>query len=486
MKKFSLVIIGMLFITAIFAQKREVTSAWSYLKDGFLDDAKKSIDKATANPETSNWYKTYYYRGQIYQELGITDKKKYKGLCDNCLDEAYDSYIKAILLNFVNPEYRQIDLTSEAGFMKFVSIIQKMDDRNYENTESLYDIIGNRLPALSNAFINEGVAAYQGRNISIGMKKADVLKILGQPTEIIPTETKHGRTEQWYYDNKYDRYIVFENGELTIIHGNFDDIGMANYEKAYANFEKALIIATLSFKVDTQLYYFTSLAALKAKKFEEAVKLNDFLIEAKFGANDDERVLIILNQAVCYREIGKTDKMIETLQKGIEKYPNANYPLVIELFNYYVNSEQNDKALEYINLAINKNPNDPQFYVIRGTLNETLKLRDNAIADYKKAIELDPNNFDANYSAGAYYYNTGVDTLDWADKNIPITEFAKLEEFKKIANELFEKAKPYLEKAEAIQPTNMNVLATLKTIYYRLGEMEKYKEIDAKIKKLTE
>jgi len=422
MKKFSLVIIGMLFITAIFAQKREVTSAWSYLKDGFLDDAKKSIDKATANPETSNWYKTYYYRGQIYQELGITDKKKYKGLCDNCLDEAYDSYIKAILLNFVNPEYRQIDLTSEAGFMKFVSIIQKMDDRNYENTESLYDIIGNRLPALSNAFINEGVAKYQ--------------------------------EQKW--------------------------------EESYAKFEKAVLISSLSFRADTQLYYFTSLAALKAKKFEEAVKLNDFLIEAKFGANDDERVLIILNQAVCYRELGKTDKMIETLQKGIEKYPNANYPLVIELFNYYVNSEQNDKALEYINLAINKNPNDPQFYVIRGTLNETLKLRDNAIADYKKAIELDPNNFDANYSAGAYYYNTGVDTLDWADKNIPITEFAKLEEFKKIANELFEKAKPYLEKAEAIQPTNMNVLATLKTIYYRLGEMEKYKEIDAKIKKLTE
>jgi tetratricopeptide (TPR) repeat protein len=338
MKKFSLVIIGMLFITAIFAQKREVTSAWSYLKDGFLDDAKKSIDKATANPETSNWYKTYYYRGQIYQELGITDKKKYKGLCDNCLDEAYDSYIKAILLNFVNPEYRQIDLTSEAGFMKFVSIIQKMDDRNYENTESLYDIIGNRLPALSNAFINEGVAKYQ--------------------------------EQKW--------------------------------EESYAKFEKAVLISSLSFRADTQLYYFTSLAALKAKKFEEAVKLNDFLIEAKFGANDDERVLIILNQAVCYRELGKTDKMIETLQKGIEKYPNANYPLVIELFNYYVNSEQNDKALEYINLAINKNPNDPQFYVIRGTLNETLKLRDKAIADYKKAIELDPNNFDANYSSGAY------------------------------------------------------------------------------------
>lgn len=422
MKKISLVIIGMLFITAIFAQKREVTSAWSYLKDGFLDDAKKSIDKATANPETSNWYKTYYYRGQIYQELGITDKKKYKGLCDNCLDEAYDSYIKAILLNFVNPEYRQIDLTSEAGFMKFVSIIQKMDDRNYENTESLYDIIGNRLPALSNAFINEGVAKYQ--------------------------------EQKW--------------------------------EESYAKFEKAVVIATLSFKADTQLYYFTSLAALKAKKFEEAVKLNDFLIESKFGANDDERVLIILNQAVCYRELGKTDKMIETLQKGIEKYPNANYPLVIELFNYFVNSEQNDKALEYINLAIQKNPNDPQFYVIRGTLNETLKLRDNAIADYKKAIELDPNNFDANYSAGAYYYNTGVDTLDWADKNIPITEFARLEEFKKIANGLFGQAKPYLEKAETLQPTNMNVLATLKTIYYRLGEMEKYKEADAKIKKLTE
>lgn len=422
MKKFSLIILGIIFFSAIFAQKREVTSAWSYLKDGFLDDAKKSIDKATVHEETKNWYKTYYYRGQIYQELGITDKKKYKELCNNCLDEAYDSYIKAIKLNFVNPEYRQLDLTTEAGLMKFVSILQKMDDRNYENTESLYDIIGNRFPALSNAFINEGVAMYQ--------------------------------KQKW--------------------------------DESYQKFEKAVMIATLSFKIDTQLYYFTSLAALKAKKFEEATKLNDFLIQAGYGSNEDEKVIIVLNQATCFKELGKTDKMIETLQKGIDKYPNANYPLVIELFNYYVNSGQNDKALDYINLAIQKNSKDPQFYVIRGTLNETMKNKDKAIADYTMAIELDSNNFDANYSAGAFYYNTGVDTLDWADKNIPITEFQKAEEFKKIANQLFSQAKPYLEKAREIQPDNMNVLSTLKTIYYRLGEMEKYTEVNAKIKSLTE
>lgn len=422
MKKLSVLFLMFALSFSLAAQKSAVTSAWSYLKDGFLDDAKKSIDKAEVHADTKDWYKTYYFKGMIYQEIGVSEKPKYKSLCTDCLDIAYEAYVKAIRLNFVNPEYRNLDLTTEVGLMQFVKVLSEGDERNYENTEALYDIIGNRFPALSNAFINQGVAKYQAND----------------------------------------------------------------YEIAYTNFEKAVMISTLSGKLDSQLYYFASLAAMKAKKFEEAITLNDFLIQLNFGANEDEKVGVYLNQAVAYRETGDTAKMLTTLEKGISKFPTANYPLVIETFNYYVNKGESEKAFEYINIAIEKNKEDAQFYVIRGTLLEEMKRKQEAEADYLKAIEFQPNNFDANYSLGAFYYNTAVDTLDWADKNIPINKFAELDKYKEIANDYFKKSSPYLEKAHTEQPNNMNVLGTLKTIYYRLGDMEKYSATNEKINALTQ
>ncbi len=422
MKKFSVFFVLIMLSVAVFGQKRNVTSAWSYLKDGFLDDAKKSIDKAEAHVDTKDWYKTFYMKGKVYQEIGISEKPKYQALCDDCFDVAFNAYMQSIKLNFVKEEHRNIDFESELGLMEFAKILGENDERNYEDSEALYDVLMNRFPALSNAFINEGVTAYQ------------------------------------------------EN----------------DFEVAYNNFEKAVQISTLAFKVDTQLFYFASLAAIKAEKFEEAIQLNEVLMQLNYGATADDKVSVYLNQATAYKVTGDTVKMLETLQSGIEKFPENNYALVIETFNYYVNTGENEKAFEYISMAIEQNPNDAQFYVIKGTLLEELKRKQQAQIEYEKAIELQPENFDANYSLGAFYYNTAVDTLDWADKNVPITDFAKLGEYKEISNDFFEKSLPYLEKAYAQQPKNVNVLGTLKTIYYRLGKMEEYEKMKTELEALTE
>jgi tetratricopeptide (TPR) repeat protein len=259
----------------------------------------------------------------------------------------------------------------------------------------------------------------------------------------------------------------------------------ADYEKAYSDFNKAITISTLSFIVDGELYYIASRAALKTKRFAEVISLCELLQQLDYGQDEGIKVEIIINHAIAYRETGNADKMISILQDGIEKYPTANYPLVIEMFNYYVNKGENQNAYEYINLAIEKNNQNSQFYVIRATLSEGLNLKDNAIADYKKAFELDATNFDAIYSLGAIYYNMGVDTMKYAEDNVPVTNTQEYEKYKSIANKCFADALPYLEKAQALKPSELAVLTTLKTIYYRLSDIEKYNAISAKINALT-
>jgi tetratricopeptide (TPR) repeat protein len=151
-----------------------------------------------------------------------------------------------------------------------------------------------------------------------------------------------------------------------------------------------------------------------------------------------------------------------------------------------VDIEENEKALDYISMAIENNPNNAQFFVIRGTLYEETNQQKKAIKEYESAVELQPENFDANYSLGAYYYNYAADTLSWANNNIPPTEPQKYDEVKKAADGLFEKALPYLENAKALKPNDVTVLSTLKTIYYRMGNLEKHDEIKAELDALTE
>ncbi len=422
MKKLFLIGIALLAAMTMSAQKQMITSAWSYLKDGYLDDAKKAIDKAEANPQTAESFKTFWFKGQIYQELGSTKNKKYQALCNDCYEVAYESYMKALKYNFVKPEHRDIDFSTQEGLMKFASILNQNNEANYESTEAFMDILFQRFPALSNAFVNKGINAFQTQD----------------------------------------------------------------FETSYNQFAKAIEISTLTFRIDTQIYYYASLAAMRSKKFDEAITLNEFLLKANYGADNKEKVSVYQNQAIALKETGNTEKMLKILEEGVAKYPNDNYPLVIETFNYYVAAGNPEKASEYINMAIQTDPNNAQFLVIRGTLSQEMKKNKDAEADFTKALEIDPNNYDAIYGMGALLINSAADTIEWAEKNIPITDFAEQNKYQEIAKDCQMKALPYLEKAMSIKPNDLQVLQVLKEMYYKTGKFEESQAIGAKIKELTE
>jgi len=421
MKKLFLIGVALVMAFSMSAQKQMLTSAWSYLKDGYLDDAKKAIDKAEVNPQTAENYKTFWFKGNIYLELSTTKVKKYQALCDNCIDVAYDAYMKALKLNFVKPEHRDIDFTSQMGLMKFVSVLQEGNEAYFESTEALMEILGEKFPKMSGVYKAKGEEAWRAND----------------------------------------------------------------FESAYSQWSRASGIPSFT-GLDTTIYYYTSLAAMRCKKYDEAIEICDMLIKMDYGMDNKERISVYQNLSMALKETGDTTRMLKVLDEGINKFPNDNYPLVIEVFNYYVGSGNSTKARDYVNMAIEKDPSNAQLLVVRGTLSQELKDNKSAETDFNKALELDPKNYDAIYGLGALYINTAADTLEWAEKNIPPTDFTSFEKYQELAKEYQIKALPHLEKALTIKPNDLQVLQILKELYYKTGKYDESKQMGDRIKELTE
>ncbi|MDY0014886.1 MAG: tetratricopeptide repeat protein [Bacteroidales bacterium] len=103
MKKSVLIIVLVTIFGMGYAQVRELRNAYNHYINQYWDRAKSAIDKAAENDETKNDAKTWLYRGNIYLQLGYAQmnpkKKEYHGLCTNCGEIAYDSYMKALQID---------------------------------------------------------------------------------------------------------------------------------------------------------------------------------------------------------------------------------------------------------------------------------------------------------------------------------------------------------------------------------------------------
>lgn len=91
------------------AQSVKLQSAISDLRNGRLSRAKDNIDAASEHESTKMDPKTWIYRGLIYCQLGDPNiKDKYKGLCDNCFEVAYEAAIRCKELDQTQ-EFKQLN-----------------------------------------------------------------------------------------------------------------------------------------------------------------------------------------------------------------------------------------------------------------------------------------------------------------------------------------------------------------------------------------
>jgi len=158
----------------------------------------------------------------------------------------------------------------------------------------------------------------------------------------------------------------------------------------------------------------------------------------------------------------------KVVQQGLAAYPN-NKTFLIEDLNLSMSGGNSGAALEKISKAITADPSNANLYAVRGSLYDAQKKTDLAQADYKKAIDLDPNNFDSQFNMGIYNFNQAAGLYTKASKMDLKTYQLKGKPLEAQGKKYFEASVPYFEKALELQPNDANTMSALQKVYFRLG-----------------
>jgi tetratricopeptide (TPR) repeat protein len=177
-----------------------------------------------------------------------------------------------------------------------------------------------------------------------------------------------------------------------------------------------------------------------------------------------------------------TANALKYIEQG-RNFFDDNQKLITAELNLYIQMGKTNELLGKLDQAISSAPDNELLYYTQGLIYKDKNMIDKAEASYKKAIELKPDYFDANFELGALYFNRGVESANKAS-SLPVSEAKKSKELDDKATADFKLAIPYLEKAHEQNQADFTVISSLKKLYARTGDEAKFKAMKEKEDKL--
>jgi tetratricopeptide (TPR) repeat protein len=258
-----------------------------------------------------------------------------------------------------------------------------------------------------------------------------------------------------------------------------DELIGNNYESAKRMLEKA--VTGYEFEnpppipLNGELYYYYAYSLEMLNDMENAAKFyNKAILDGSNNMN------VFLRLIENYKKEKNTDKIKEILNAGKKSLPGNPALYVYEIDYYYYIGEKTaaHKLMENIPDAVFENAdllvNVANFYILDTNYSKAYQILNNANL-------MMPHNF-------VIYYNLGVCTYYLAEECSQKANALEVKGDKINAMASKTEAKNYLQEAEnyfeyvhQIEPQDISVMQTLRSIYARL-ESPKYDAMDAKIK----
>lgn len=283
------------------------------------------------------------------------------------------------------------------------------------------------------------------------------------------------------------------------VQGHLINIGVSKYEaaeymKAFLSFQAALQSHDLlksnaqkSILDDQEQYndqvYITALAAQLAKRNDDALRYYEILYKA--GTDKPAVYEGIYNIKM---EKGDDAGAMKILAEGRQKFPEDSALLFAQI-NDYLKRGKLEELTGVLQQAIKQEPDNVGLYITLGNVYDNLyqaelRAQNAARADeyfnaakkyYLDATSRDPQNVDAAYSLGSLYYNKAAILTQEMNALPEDSSQEGLQRLGDMRNEimaLFDTALPYFQKAESLDPNDLNTLTALSEIYARKEDLE--------------
>ncbi|HSL86761.1 MAG TPA: tetratricopeptide repeat protein [Bacteroidales bacterium] len=253
-----------------------------------------------------------------------------------------------------------------------------------------------------------------------------------------------------------------------------------DFEGALQSFETQIKI-TESDKyvgaIDTGMYYNAGLAASNSGKFKEAIVYFEKCTEMQYqGINPYYQMY------ESHLGLGDTVKAESILMGLTEKFPD-DPNVTLNLIDLYIKSGRDEEALKHLALAKKQDPDNFSLWFAEGIIYLNNNRFDEAITNLTKSIELNPDMYDNQYGLGAAYINKASEMFVKANEIMDVNKYSEaIDE----AMVVFAKALPYMEKAHQLKPDDVFALRSLRELYYRLQQTDKYNEVRTLLERLEQ
>ncbi len=360
---------------------------------------------------------------------------------------------------------------------RVLSVFQMIESEKYEEAKEAIEMAvwNDRTSRWNRTFYAKGLLCQ--KSFEAGFKKNDTKKTNLYPDQLVVAYDAYEKALQLGSRSRIASSITTQYYALA---NDFQKMGeqyflKKNYSKALNSFEHALMISKsplLSVETDTNLVYNTAMAAYEAKEWDKAISYLTGLNDDAYSPN----TALLLYYAHC--NAGDSARAEQVLFDGEDKYKSEE-SIVLQLVDLLVNTDRLEQAIEVLDRASGRRPENYHFPWTRGLVYQQMKLYDRAIESLMHASTLAPHEVMIYYDLGICNYNIGVHISESARliKNNEEYQVARRESMNK-----FRKAVTWLEKAYELEPGNQKTISRLYQLYHRLQMTEKRKSMELLIR----
>ena len=207
----------------------------------------------------------------------------------------------------------------------------------------------------------------------------------------------------------------------------------------------------------TQLQHNLAILYSRMGDREKAIEYYSFLI---MNSPQPDYYLAMSN---IYDAKNDLPGLLKILQEGIRRYPD-NKNLSNKLLNFLAEEKNYEAISSIIDEDLKKNSDSIDLNYLAGFSFDVKGHKNKALEYYLRVLELQPNNYDANYSLGLLYLDFYL-----GNKNDP---------------GMMLKSKEYLLRSYEIDPDDIKTLKSLSLLYSYNGESEELLKINERINQL--